>query len=67
VVSILIKNIGKIVSGKIEKPLADGDSIVVRDGVVEEVGWGLQTKADGVIDVNAVSYTHLTLPTTPYV
>jgi enamidase len=55
VVSILIKNIGKIVSGKIEKPLADGDSIVVRDGVVEEVGWGLQTKADGVIDVNGMT------------
>jgi enamidase len=55
VVSILIKNIGKIVSGKMEKPLADGDSIVVRDGVVEEVGWGLQTKADGVIDVNGMT------------
>ncbi|GBC69105.1 Enamidase [archaeon HR01] len=50
--SYIIKNAGKIITGDINKPVADGDSIYVRDGVIEEVGWNISRPADGVFDVN---------------
>ncbi|MCS6768983.1 MAG: amidohydrolase family protein [Candidatus Caldarchaeum sp.] len=53
--SVLIRNAGKVVSGRFEKPFADGDSIYITDGVVEEIGWNISKKADGVIDVNQMT------------
>ncbi|MEM3123610.1 MAG: amidohydrolase family protein, partial [Nitrososphaerota archaeon] len=53
--TLLIKNAGRIVSGDIEKPLVDGDSILVRDGVVERIGWGISTQADGEVDVGGMT------------
>ncbi len=46
----LIKNIGQIVSGDIERPLLDGDSIVADGGKIVAVGKGLDGDADTVID-----------------
>src|SRR5712664_3973591 len=46
----LIKNIGLIVSGDIERPLLEGDSIVIADGRIVAVGKGLEDQADTVID-----------------
>ena len=47
----LITGIGQIVSGDIEAPLLDGDSIAIVDGRIEAVGRGLDTSdADSVID-----------------
>jgi enamidase len=40
--NLRVTNIGEIVSGAIEAPLADGDTIVVRDGLIAFVG-----KVDG--------------------
>src|SRR5215475_12390534 len=47
---ILIKGIGQIVSGDIERPLLDGDSLVIEDGKFVAVGRGLDGDADTVID-----------------
>ncbi|MFZ8789738.1 MAG: amidohydrolase family protein [Acidilobaceae archaeon] len=55
VVSYLIRNIGKIVSGDIAKPFIDGDSLYIKDGIIEEIGWSISRKADGIIDVNGMT------------
>jgi len=49
-VSILIKNIGRIISGDISKPFLEGDSILIKDGLVARIGSDLRTDADGTID-----------------
>jgi enamidase len=46
----LIKNIGQVVSGEIERPLLDADSVMITDGVFTAVGRGLDADADTVID-----------------
>ena len=46
----LIKGIGQIVSGDIDRPLLDGDSIVIEDGKFAAVGRGLDADADTVVD-----------------
>jgi enamidase len=46
----LIKNNGLIVSGDIERPLLEGDSITIADGRIVAVGKGLEDQADTVID-----------------
>ncbi len=53
--SYLIKNIGKIVSGDIAKPIIDADSIYIKDGIIEEIGWTISRKADTIIDVNGMT------------
>lgn len=35
---LVIKNIGTLLSGKLEQPILDADTIVVRDGIIAEVG-----------------------------
>jgi hypothetical protein len=55
VVSYLIRNVGKIVSGDIAKPFVDGDSIYIKDGIIEEIGWSISRKADGIIDVDGMT------------
>jgi enamidase len=46
----LIKNIGQIVSGDIERPLLDADSVLIADGKFHTVGRGLDGDADIVVD-----------------
>ena len=46
----LIKNIGQIVSGNIEAPLLDADSVLIADGKFHTVGRGLDADADTIID-----------------
>ena len=48
----LIQNIGQIVSGDFASPLLEGDSILIRDGQIAEVGNGLTADA-GVTKINA--------------
>ncbi|MEM0440044.1 MAG: TatD family hydrolase [Candidatus Caldarchaeum sp.] len=55
--TILIKNAGKILLGKLDKPFADGDSIYISNGVIEEIGWDISKPADGVFDVNQMTVT----------
>lgn len=53
--SLLIKNIGTLVTGKLESPLRQADSIFVRDGVVQAIGKNLTQAADRVIDANGIT------------
>lgn len=53
--SLLIKNIGTLVTGKLEGPLRQADSILVRDGVVQAIGKNLTQAADRVIDANGIT------------
>lgn len=50
---VLLKNIGTVVSGKIEEPLLVADAIFIRDGKIEKVGLLRdmeEAQADKVID-----------------
>jgi imidazolonepropionase-like amidohydrolase len=53
--SLLVKNIGTLVTGKLENPIRQADSIFVRDGVVQAIGNGLIQPADQVIDANGIT------------
>ena len=48
----LIKGIGQIVSGDIDRPLLDGDSLVIEDGKFVAIGRALDGDADTVIDAH---------------
>ena len=53
----LITGIGRIVSGDIDAPLIDGDSISVVDGRIDAVGYGVGDRgdADTVIDAKGTT------------
>ena len=53
--SILIKNIGTLVTGKLENPLRQADSIFIRDGLVQAIGNGLSQSADQTIDAHGIT------------
>ncbi len=53
--SILIKNIGTLVTGKLESPLRQADSIFIKDGLVQAIGNGLNQAADQTIDANGIT------------
>ena len=44
--SLVVRNVGTIVTGDLANPIATGDTIVVRDGVIASVGSG--AGADGI-------------------
>ena len=53
--SILIKNIGALVTGKLESPLRQANSIFIKDGLVQAIGNGLNQAADQTIDANGIT------------
>jgi len=53
--SILIKNIGTLVTGKLASPLRQADSIFIKDGLVQTIGNGLNQAADQTIDANGIT------------
>jgi len=53
--SLKIKNIGTFVTGKLESPLRQANSVFIKDGVVEAVGNGLNQTADQTIDANGIT------------
>jgi enamidase len=53
--TILIKNIGTLVTGKLESPIRQADSIFIKDGIVQAIGNGLNPAADQVIDANGIT------------
>jgi len=53
--SILIKNIGTLVTGKLESPLRRADSIFIDDGLVKAIGNGLSQAADQTIDAHGIT------------
>jgi enamidase len=48
---LVIRNIGTIVTGDIDQPLASGDAIVVRNGMIAYVGDDPGSTADGIENV----------------
>ena len=53
--SILTKNIGTLVTGNLESPLREADSIFIKDGLVQAIGNGLNPAADQVIDAHGIT------------
>src|SRR3990172_5689073 len=53
--SVLIKNIGALVTGDLKKPLRNADSIYVEDGIVRVIGNGLNHRAEIVIDAHGIT------------
>jgi enamidase len=53
--SILVKNIGTLVTGKLENPLRAADSIFIKDGIIQAIGNGLNQSADQIIDANGIT------------
>ena len=53
--SILIKNIGTLVTGKLESPLRQANSIFIRDGIVQAIGNNIGQAADQTIDANGIT------------
>jgi len=53
--SLLIKNIGTLVTGDLARPLRSADSIFIDAGVVKEIGSNLNAKADRIIDAAGIT------------
>ncbi len=51
----LIRNIGRIMSGDIEHPILDADSLLIADGIITGVGRRLEDDADTVIDARGTT------------
>ena len=53
-----IKNAGLVLSGDVANPILDADSIIIKDGLIAEVGRGLsQPEGAEVIDANGCAVT----------
>ncbi|AJD46259.1 enaminase protein (plasmid) [Rhizobium gallicum bv. gallicum R602sp] len=55
---LVIKNIGLILSGKIEQPILDGDCIVCDDGIITAVGYEKDIDTEGaktIVDARATT------------
>ncbi|MGL4208150.1 MAG: amidohydrolase family protein, partial [Candidatus Adiutrix sp.] len=48
--TVLLKNIGTLISGDINQPILSGDSLVIENGLIAEIGQGLNPKTKQVID-----------------
>ena len=56
--STLIKNIGLMLSGEVSEPILAADSIVIADGLIKEIGTGLEAPSGAqIIDANGCAVT----------
>ncbi len=53
--SVLVKNIGALVTGDLNNPLRAADSIYVENGIIRAIGNGLNQKADIVVDARGIT------------
>ena len=53
--SLLITNIGALVTGDLKNPLRQADSIYIENGTIREIGKGLSRKADRMIDAQGIT------------
>jgi enamidase len=53
--SLLLKNIGTVVTGDLKSPLRSADSIFIDDGTIQEIGNGISRKADRMIDAAGIT------------
>src|SRR5699024_8004020 len=54
----VLTNIGKIISGNINQPILDGDTIIVENGKIKDVGYSVilkDIKVDKSIDLNSAT------------
>lgn len=57
-VSVALTNLGRIVSGNLDSPLVEGDTVIVEDGKIKEVGRGLNVEGcDRIYDCNGMILT----------
>jgi enamidase len=54
-VKTLVRNVGVLVSGDLQRPVLDADSLLLRDGVIEAIGRGLDEDADTVVDARGTT------------
>jgi len=54
-VRTLLRNIGRLVSGDLARPLLEADSLLVADGRIAAVGRGLDDDADTVVDARGTT------------
>ena len=52
----LIRNIGCLLSGDIHEPILSADSVLIEDGVIQEIGTGLTAEDAVVYDAHALSH-----------
>jgi enamidase len=55
---LLIRNVGLLLSGDLQRPILDADTVVVKDGRIAAIGMEKQVDCDGaaeVIDANGVA------------
>ena len=55
--SVLVKNVGLLLSGQVSRPILEADSIVIEDGIIKEVGQGLDCPGAQVIDAAGAAVT----------
>ena len=53
--SVLIKNIGTLVTGDLRKPIRRADSIYMEDGLVRMIGSGVNQPADITVDARGIT------------
>ena len=53
--SVLISNIGALVTGDLNHPVRSADSIYVEDGLIKEIGRGIKRSADVSIDAQGIT------------
>jgi enamidase len=51
----LIKNIGTLITGDLDNPVRQADSIYIADGLIREIGNGLPRPAEVVIDARGLT------------
>lgn len=56
--TVLVKNVGLMLSGDVAAPILDADSIVIEDGIIKQTGKGLSAPQDAaVIDAQQSAVT----------
>lgn len=56
--SVLVKNVGLMLSGEVDNPVLDADTLVIADGLIQEVGSGLSApQGASVIDAQGCALT----------
>lgn len=53
----ILKNIGTIISGNIDQPVIDGNAILIRDGLISEIGQDLEADGATIIDCKGTTVT----------
>jgi enamidase len=53
--SLLIKNIGTLVTGDLSRPLRSADSIFIDGGIIKAIGSNINAKADQLIDASGIT------------